>query len=256
MGNGVKSMNIIEVKDMELFIELNGLTTCIIGPSNSGKTVLAKRLCNRLDNSDVFIDGKCINEYSIDELRSNIAVVLDDNNYNVEFVAEELVYYLDQIGVSIDVSTKRLNEIASFFKIKGLLNKKIHSIYLSDKILIKILSLLILNPTIFVVDNLVSYLKEDKRVLLFKYLKSKNISFINITTNPEQLIQSDNVIVLNNFKSVIGGTYESILEGNSILPYMGLKLPFTADLSHNLLLYNVVDKIYFDNRKLVDKLWK
>ena len=124
------------------------------------------------------------------------------------------------------------------------------------KVLVKILALLLLSPKVFIVDNLLSYLKEDKRKLLLKYLKEKEISFINITTDAEEILFSDVVVVINNFKSVISGSPKSILEGNSILPYMGIKLPFIVDLSHNLILYNVVDKIYCDNRKLVDKLWK
>lgn len=249
-------MNVLEVKDMELSIELNGFITSVIGPSSSGKTTLARKLCNKIDNSSVFIDGKSIREYDISYLRSSIAVVLDDNNYNTEYVASELTYYQDMLGISLEESQHKIDELASFFKIKGLLNKKVHAIYMCDKILIKILSLLAISPKLFVIDNLVSYLKEDKKVLLFKYIKDNNISFINLTTNSEELLLSDNVVVLNNFKVVINGTPNSILEGNSILPYMGLKLPFVVDLSHNLILYNVVDKIITDPRKLVDKLWK
>ena len=79
-------MNVIEVKGMEIRIELLGLMTTLIGPTNSGKTVFAKKLCNKIDNSDVFIDGKKITEYDIKYLRENIAVVLDDDNYENEFV--------------------------------------------------------------------------------------------------------------------------------------------------------------------------
>lgn len=249
-------MNILEVKDMDISVELNGLITSIIGPASSGKTTLARKLCNRIDNSSVFIDGKCINDYELYFLKRNIAVVMDDNNYETEYVASELIYYQDRLDVNIEDSQKKLEEIAAFFKIKGLLNKKIQSIYMSDKILIKILSLLVINPKVFVIDNLINYLKNDKKILLFKYIKDNGISLINLTTNSEDLLLSDNVVVLNNFKAVISGSPKSILEGNSILPYMGLKLPFVVDLSHNLILYNVVDKIYTDTRKLVDKLWK
>lgn len=249
-------MNILEVKDMDISIELNGLVTSVIGPSSSGKTVLAKKLINKLDNSNVYIDGKCIREYDISFLKSSIAVVMDDNYYNTEYVASELTIYQDKLGISLEESQKKVDDFASFFKIKGLLNKKIYSLYMCDRVLIKILSLLIIEPKIFVVDNLISYLKEDKKNLLLKYIKEKGISFINLTTNSEELLLSDNVVVLNNFKAVISGSPKSILEGNSILPYMGLKLPFIVDLSHNLILYNVVDKIYMETRKLVDKLWK
>ena len=45
-------------------------------------------------------------------------------------------------------------------------------------------------------------------------------------------------------------TNEKILVDN------GFILPFIVDLSLKLELYNIVDKIYFDQRKLVNNLWK
>ena len=249
-------MKSIYVKDMELTIKLNGTVTSIIGPSNSGKTVLAKRLCNKIDNSSVFLDDAPIATYDYDYLRRNIVVVLDDNYFNSEYVVDELYYYLDLLDYKNEEILIKIDDIAKYFKIKKLLNKKIHDLYLSDKVLIKILSLLIISPSIIVIDNLLSYLSNEKRELLIKYIKDKGINLINMTTNSEHLFFSDDVIVLNNFKRVINGNYEEILDGNSILPYMGLKLPFVVDLSNNLILYNVVNKIYYDIRKLVNKLWK
>ena len=201
---------------------------------------------------------KCLEgKTSFEEVYKNIEIENeDDDNYENEFVYEELLYYQDQLGINFKEAELKIKDIASFFKIEHLLGKKIYSLYICDKVLVKILALLLLSPKVFIVDNLLSYLKEDKRKLLLKYLKEKEISFINITTDAEEILFSDVVVVINNFKSVISGSPKSILEGNSILPYMGIKLPFIVDLSHNLILYNVVDKIYCDNRKLVDKLWK
>lgn len=249
-------MKTILVKDMEIKIDLTNPVTSIIGASNSGKTVLAKRLCNKIDNSSIFIDGKCITEYDFDYLRRNIVVVLDDDTYKCETVFEELYNYLGKLGLTIDEITKRIEEITKYFKVKRLLDSKIQDLYLSDKILIKILSLLIINPSLIVIDNLLSYLSPEKSELLFKYIRKSEINLINLTTNPEHLLISDNIIVINNFKKVISGSPKDILDGNSILPYMGLKLPFIVDLSNNLILYNLIDEIYYDYRKLVGKLWK
>ena len=57
-------------------------------------------------------------------------------------------------------------------------------------------------------------------------------------------------------KVLVSGSKESILEGNSILPYLGLELPFITQLSKNLITYDMINKTYYDNRKLVDKIWK
>lgn len=249
-------MKTIKVKDMEIKINLTNPITSIIGPSNSGKTVLAKRLCNKIDNSSIFIDEKCIMDYDFDYLRRNIVVVLDDDNYRRETVFEELYNYLGMLGFTIDEITRRIENITKYFKIKRILDSRLQDLYLADKILVKILSLLIIEPKLIVIDNLLSYLSPEKCDLLLKYIRTNKINLINLTTNPEHLLISDEIIVLNNFKAVISGTTKEILGGNSILPYMGLKLPFIVDLSNNLILYSLIDEIYYDYRKLVDKLWK
>ncbi len=248
-------MNKLEVKNMDISIDLEGGITTIIGPSNSGKTYLAKKLCNKVDNRDVFIDGEGINKYDIKFLRENIVVVLDDNNFNTEYVLDEFCYYLRKISMD-SMADDYIKDIVDKFKIKKLLDRRIDSLYLSDKILIKILSLLALKPKIMVIDNLLIYLDKQEKELLIKYVRELEINLINLTTNSEELFISDTIIVLNNFKAMLTSTPSVILDGNSILPYMGLKLPFIVDLSHNLILYNVIDKIYFENKKLVDKLWK
>lgn len=249
-------MNLITIKDMDISLELNGLITCVIGPSNSGKTILAKKLCNKLDNKDVFIDEISIKEYDYTFLRNNIVVVLDDNNFACDYVAEEMFYYINKLGYRIDEITKKIDNLSKIFKISDLLNQRISMLSLEYKMLVKILSYLIINPKLIVIDNIISYLSSSNKKLLIKYIRQNNISLINITCDMEDLLFSDNVVVMNNFKAVICSEVSSVIEGNSILPYMGLKLPFIIDLSHNLILYGIINKIYTDSRKLVDKIWK
>ena len=78
------------IKDMDVFIELDGIITGIIGPTNSGKTVVLKKLCNKIDNTDILIDDVPIDEYDISFLRNNIVVCLDDGDFKEEYVAEEV----------------------------------------------------------------------------------------------------------------------------------------------------------------------
>lgn len=248
-------MNTIVVKDMDVSIQL-GVITNVIGPSNSGKTTLLKKLCNMIDNSDVFIDNVPIKEYDFNFLRNNLVVVLDDDNFMCEYVAEELFYYLDKLGYRIDEITKKIDVIAKYFKISDLLDQRIDLLTLDKRVLVKILSFLIIDPKIIGIDNLLLYLSKQHMNLIIKYIKEKNISLINVTSDSELLLFSDDIVVLNNFKAIICGNVNSVLEGNSILPYIGIKLPFTVDLSHNLILYGVVDKVMSDSRKMVDKIWK
>lgn len=249
-------MNLLEVKGMNVSIELNGIITNVIGPTNSGKTTLLKKLCHILPNEDIYIDGVKIKEYDITFLKNNVIVVFDDNEYNSEYVAEELYFNLHTLGYRLDEINKKIDEIADYFDVMNLLDRDISDLTMEERILIKILSYLIIKPKILAIDNLFGYLKERIVNKIIKYIKENNITLINITTYSADLLKGDNVVVMNNYKALMCTKVSSVLDGNSILPYMGIKLPFIIDLSHNLILYGIIDKLYFDDRKLVDKLWK
>ncbi len=249
-------MRLMIVKSMDIRISLEGVITSVIGPSNSGKTYFLKKLCNKIDNQDIIIDGNSIKLLDIDYLKKNLAVVLDDDYFNTNSVKGELVFYLKKLGYSNKEIKERLEEFSEIFKLKDILKLSIYDLTLEKKILVKILSLLIIKPKIFAIDNLVGYLSKSYQDILFKYIKEQDMNFINITSNPEDLLRSDDVVVLNDFKAIYCDNAENLVIGNSILPYMGMKMPFIADLSQNLILYGLIDKVYLSKRKLVDKLWK
>lgn len=247
-------MNTIVVKDMDVTIQL-GVVTNVIGPASSGKTTLLKKLCNMVDNSDVFIDDVPIQEYDITFLKNNLFVVLDDE-FKCEYVAEELFYYLDKLGYRVDEIAKMIESITSYFDIEDILNSRITSLNLKLRMLVKILSFLIIKPKIICIDNLLLYLSKKHVELFFKYIEENHITLINVTSDSELLFRGTDVVVMNNYKAILCGNVNSVIEGNSILPYIGIKLPFTIDLSHNLILYGVVDDVIDDIDKMVGTIWK
>ena len=249
-------MEKLVVKRMDVDIELNGLVTAVIGPTNSGKTTLLKKLCNKIDNADIYIDSKNIKEYDVKFLKNNMVCVLDDDIHYTDYVSDELAFHLHELGYRYDEINTKITSILRYFKMEKLEHESLDNLYLEDRMMVKILSYLIIKPEIFAIDDLLSYL-DDKRIdKILSYLKENNISLICVTTNPEFLLKADNVVVMNNFKSIMNSNVQSVLNGNSILPYIGLKLPFIVDLSQNLILYELIDKVYTEDGKLVSKLWK
>ena len=249
-------MEKLVVKRMDVDIELNGLVTAVIGPTNSGKTTLLKKLCNKIDNTDINIDNKNISEYDVKFLKNNIVCVLDDDIHYTDYVSDELAFHLHELGYRYDEINTKITSILRYFKMEKLEHESLDNLYLEDRMMVKILSYLIIKPEVFAIDDLLSYL-DDKRIdKILSYLKENNISLICVTTNLEFLLKSDNVVVMNNFKSIMNSNVQSVLNGNSILPYIGLKLPFIVDLSQNLILYDLIDKVYTEDGKLVSKLWK
>ena len=213
-------MDKLVVKKMDVNIELNGLITAVIGPTNSGKTTLLKKLCNKIDNSDIFIDDINIKEYDITFLRNNLVVVLDDDIHYTDTVTDELFFHLNELGYSPSEITSKVENILKYFKMEKLAHEYLDSLYMEDRMMVKILSYLIINPKVFAIDDLMSYL-DDKRIdKILDYIKENNITLIYVTTNTEFLLKADNVVVMNNFKSIMNSNVQSVLNGNSILPYI------------------------------------
>lgn len=249
-------MEKLSIKSMSIDIDLTLPVTCVIGPTNSGKTYFLKKLINVIPNHDVYLDDILISEYDITYLKNNIVVVLDDDTFKCEYVAEELHYYLSKLGYRIDEITNKINELAKFFKISSLLSERIDLLTIEKRILIKILALLIIKPQIFGIDNLLGYLNETDKKNLLTFCVSNKITLINCTNNGEDLLISDKVLLLNDMKTIFYGDKKELLNGNTILPYIGINLPFTAEMSQNLVLYGIINKVYLDEKKLVDKIWK
>ena len=249
-------MEKLSIKSMSIDIDLTLPVTCVLGPTNSGKTYFLKKLINVIPNHDVYLDDILISEYDITYLKNNIVVVLDDDTFKCEYVAEELHYYLSKLGYRIDEITNKINELAKFFKISSLLSERIDLLTIEKRILIKILALLIIKPQIFGIDNLLGYLNETDKKNLLTFCVSNKITLINCTNNGEDLLISDKVLLLNDMKTIFYGDKKQLLNGNTILPYIGINLPFTAEMSQNLVLYGIINKVYLDEKKLVDKIWK
>lgn len=245
----------LAIKSMDVTLNLNGITS-VIGPCKSGKTTLLKKIINKVSNDDVYIDDELMSNYDITFLKNNFMVVFDDSEFKTEYVAEELNYYLSKLGYNFNECVKKIESLSKDFKIEHLLNERIDTLRLVDKVFIKILSFLIVKPKVLGIDELLCYLSKSRVNMIIDYIKNNNITLINVTSNSEHLLISDYVIVMSNFKALMCVDAYNVLNGNSILPYLGIKLPFVVDLSNNLMIYDIVSKVEFDNRELVDKIWK
>lgn len=249
-------MENLKVNSMEINIELAGKITHVVGPTNSGKTVLLKKLINIIPNKDVYIDDKCIRDYDIDYLRRSIVVCLNDENFYTPFVFDELSYHLASLNYSSKDIVSKVKKIIDQFNIEDYAKTRIDKLPLNIRMLVKILSYLIVDPSLLGIDNLMVYLDEVDKIKLYKYIKKKKISLINVISDLDDVVYGDRLLIMNHYKGILYGDNKVVLENNSIIPYLGIRLPFAVDLSQNLRVYNIVDKLYLDKDKLVMKIWK
>ncbi len=99
------------------------------------------------------------------------------------------------------------------------------------------------------------YLSKEEKSELLEILKRRNVSFVNITSNAEDVIYSDYVIVYDDDKKILEGNKEMVLRNEKLLKRLGYGIPFVVDLSIQLNYYDIFDTVYYDMDKLTEALW-
>ena len=90
------------------------------------------------------------------------------------------------------------------------------------------------------------YLSKEEKSELLEILKRRNVSFVNITSNVEDVIYSDYVIVYDDDKKILEGNKEMVLRNEKLLKRLGYGIPFVVDLSIQLNYYDIFDTVYYD----------
>ena len=248
-------------KDFDLEIE-PGTFTCIIGKNGSGKSTLAKILIGLYQASGyITVDGYLLNNSYLKKIRRSFSVCFNsaEEHFIGETVKDDLAFSLENLEYSKEEINTSLSVVSKKFKLENILEKTPEELTSSEKEKVMIASALIHNPKILLLDESIHKLNSSDKNLVFKilkdYQKENKLTIILITHNLEDTMYSDRIVVLNKGKIIKDNPKEEIYKDDTLERY-GFKLPFIVKLSHNLILYNLIDKVYFDEKELVDKLWK
>jgi len=254
-------------KDKNIFNDFNldikkGSFVSLIGRNASGKSTLSKILVGLLKYIGyININGFLLNNENIKDIRRYISLCTSDiNSYFIgETVKDDLAFSLENLEYNNKEMDSTINTIASKFKIEDILEKVPSSLTNSEKVKCIIASSLIHNPKVLILDEIMDYLIPSDKKLVFKilkeYQKKRELTIILITHNLEDTLISDRIIVLENGTIVKDDSKENIYIDES-LEKLGFNLPFAVKLSHNLILYDILDKVYFDMGKMVDEIWE
>lgn len=186
---------------------------------NTNTTILYTSSFNYTEDAIYFINNNCI---VITKERSNISYDIKDEYY----------------GLFNELELKNKKDLTEF-----------------DELKLKILSSLNSENKIFVFFNVLTYLDNKFKNTLIKYLKSQDKIIINYTTDIEETLLLDYLIVLHENKVVMEGKKELVLKEEKILKKLGFNLPLVVELSNGLKYYGLINKTYFNNNELVNALW-
>lgn len=247
-------------KDFNLEIEENSFVA-IIGKNGSGKSSLAKILAGLIKcDGYINIDGYLLNDLYLKKVRRILSVCLDDadEHFLGATVMDDLAFSLENLGYASSDIEVLIKETSKKFKIDNILERTSEELNNSEKEKVAIASSLIHNPKILLLDEAIHKLNASDKKLVFKILKekvkNKNLTVIMITHDLEDTLNSDRIILLNNGKIVLDDTKEKVYVDDKIEKW-GFNLPFIVKLSHNLMLYDLLDRVYLNEKEVIDKLW-
>lgn len=112
-----------------------------------------------------------------------------------------------------------------------------------------------LKSSFIVFNDFLRLLTNHEKEILLNNLEKKNINFVNITSNMEEVLLTSELKVYYHGRVMLEGATINVLKEEKLLNKLGYKLPFIVDLSLKLNAYDLINSVFLDEEVLVNKLW-
>ena len=235
-----------------------------LSSNNSCKTTLIKTLSGIIYASDgtISVNNILLKKSNFKKYITNISTILSDINeqFICDTVEEEIKYPLYNLKyLKKDINTQ-FNYVGTLLKLKSIKDKNIVELSDYEKIKVLLAASIIHKPKVLFIDDIFRFLtnKETKEIIkLFNIIiNDLNIAIIFTTSRLEDTFGLDNIFVLKDGKIFMNDSYDNLLLNDNELSKIGIEIPLMIDLSRKLEFYGLINKIYYDRDKVVDKLWK
>ena len=228
----------------------------IIGPSGSGKSTLFKILNGQIKyQGSLKINGVEIVKSNI-YLQKRFISCIDNSKFNSKnSIIEELFHNLDGLNLTIEEEKNRVQKIVDYFNLQKDLDKRIANLTIQYKNYIKVICKLLRQSEFLVLDDVFINMNKEEMKKIITYCFNNGITIINITSEMEEVVYSDYLVVLYNKKIAMEGKTKECLKEETLLRRLGFNLPFMVDLSIQLGYYGLIDKIILNEEEMIKKIW-
>jgi len=198
-----------------------GKTLGIVGATASGKTTLLNLIprlspCN---SGNIFIDGNPIESYTLDALRSSIAMVPQEPFLFSATIASNISYGVENASIDEIVEVARLVHIDDEInKFPDRYDQRVgeRGVTLSggQKQRIAIARAILQRPKILILDDVLSAVDSETEATILEGLRdwTKNLTALIVTHRLSAITHANEIIVLDEGRIIERGDHSSLLE--------------------------------------------
>ena len=197
-----------------------GESFAIVGPTGSGKTTITNLITKfyEVDTGNILIDGKDLNQYNLETVRSKIGVILQDVFLFADTIFNNITLY------NKDITMKNVENAAKELEIHDFINslpggysfnvsERGATLSAGQKQLIAFLRVLVNNPDILILDEATSSIDSYSEELIKNATKkiTKDKTSIIIAHRLSTIESADKIIYMENGKILESGNHKQLL---------------------------------------------
>ena len=229
--SSLESASLPEVKESEeilkgiSFTAVAGSVTALVGPSGAGKTTISALLPRLYDVSSgaIKIDGIDLRELSIDSLRSNIGVVMQDSHLFHDTITANLRYAKSDATFDDMKSACESAQIWDLVNslpngLETMVGERGHRLSGGEKQRLAIARLLLKSPSIVILDEATAHLDSENEELVQRALSEalSGRTSIVIAHRLSTVMNADQILVLENGLIRERGKHEDLVKSGGL----------------------------------------
>lgn len=198
----------------------SGDVIALVGPSGAGKSTLINVIPRFYDPSEgtVFIDGRDIREYKLDDLRKHIAIVLQDNVLFSGTIRDNLIYgrqnSTEQEMIAASIAANAHEFIIDYSDgYDSVIGERGMRLSGGQKQRIAIARALLKNPKILILDEATSSLDSESEALVTEALErlmAGRTTFV-IAHRLATVVRANQILVIDGGQIIQRGTHRQLL---------------------------------------------
>lgn len=235
----------------------------VIGHNGSGKSTMAKLIDGLLEaeSGQIKVAGLELNEENVWDIRRSVGLVFQnpDNQFVGATVEDDVAFGLENIGMPHQQMVERVRWALEQVGMLAYREYEPSNLSGGQKQRVAIAGILALGPDIIILDESTSMLdpagRREVMAVIRQLKKQSNLTVLSITHDLEEASWADRILVFREGKIVQEGTPAEIFSFGEQLIEMGLGVPFSVQLKHELEKRGFAfEEGYYSEQRMVDDL--